>query len=247
VSRKLDIFSTILAIIGIVGFTLYSFWGLERMYDSFVYLSYYIFIFLTCSWAIIYVHFLYEINFNLKEFVLKHKIGILISLAFTILFFVSIPPIIRIVHDEPNVISLSQRFYYEKKAMITESAYWINNYFFPAESSVAARPLLFSMLINYVHVFLGYKVSNAFIVNFIITFLFLFIIYKVIHKNHGHPYAIGGQFIICSMPIFGICATSAGFDLLFILLTFLIIYNCYILLKSPSALTLVSFASLFKY
>jgi len=85
------------------------------------------------------------------------------------------------------------------------------------------RPLLYPLLVSFVHSLRGYSASNGFVVNFILGILTLFVVYLFICDQFPRIYGLLSILILASLPNFVMWVTSSGFEtlnLFFIVLTF---------------------------
>ena len=111
-------------------------------------------------------------------------------------------------------MAVSKCLLYEKRADKVTMGKWHYDNFYPLHRYMAKRPLGFPFFTHIIHAVSGYRVENAFVLNFIAFFLMLFLIYALIKKNMGVPWAISAVILVAAQPLVVQTATSAGFDLL---------------------------------
>ncbi|HOX22820.1 MAG TPA: glycosyltransferase family 39 protein, partial [Elusimicrobiales bacterium] len=95
------------------------------------------------------------------------------------------------------------------------------------------RPLLFPFLAHVVHLVLGYKWTNLFVLNFIVAWTFLFLFYRVFEPHVGPPGGMAAGLLLASYPIFSLNATGGGYDLLSALFLSLSVLMMWVYLRHP--------------
>ncbi|MBC2606470.1 glycosyltransferase family 39 protein [Pelagicoccus albus] len=76
------------------------------------------------------------------------------------------------------------------------------------------RPLLFPFLVSILHSVFGFRIENAFYLNFALTFVYLYLLASITKKVHSTSASYFTLFLACMMPILGQNASSGGFDIL---------------------------------
>ena len=144
-------------------------------------------------------------------------------------------PDFRILNDEALILSNSMSFASSKVSIVEASSINISNDTNIIFSSIIdKRPVLFQYLVSIVHTIFGYDFNNIFTVNLIFSILNLFFLYYLIELKFGRIWALVGQLILSSYPLFLIYSSSAGlenFNLLCSLIFFLLIYK---LIEKPN-------------
>ncbi len=185
-------------------------------------LTYPIFLFLAITWGWTLIQRLRGQSFFLR--IQENLAGILLSLILTGIVFVSVSPKYRILSDETNLISVSQSLFQSKKPqLVTDGKRYFNN-FNPISVKPPNRPLLYPFTLSLVHSIFGYNYKNAFYLNSFFLFLLLLIGF-LIGKSKFSNFGAGSiPFFILAQPIVSISASSAGFDLLSVLLFIYLLY-----------------------
>ena len=144
----------------------------------------------------------------------RHRGGLLAAGTLTLVLFLSIKPALRVLSDEANLIGVSKAMAAEHSAYHHFVGKWYYGIYHPQIDGVEKRPLLFSFLLHLVHATTGYRVENAYALNALTCFALLLLVYLGARKRCGVTASIAAAVFVAAQPIFGICATSAGFDLL---------------------------------
>jgi hypothetical protein len=118
--------------------------------------------------------------------------------------------------------------YQSKKASLPLRGFNVDFHEPEYDSKIDKRPILYPLLVSFVHTLRGYSAYNGFVVNFICGFIVLFIFYLFIYDLLPRIYALMSLLVVASFPIFVIWVTSSGFEtlnLFFILATLFIFYK----------------------
>lgn len=233
------LFFIIYILFGCITILLYitTFINMGLMEFFFLNTSYYLILLLCILWVITIFYLLGHYKPNIKRFFVKYRFGILASLMLSFIIFLSVKPTFRVLSDESNLVAVSKSMIYEKRVdnVLMGACYY--EHFYPIERSIPKRPLLFPFLIHILHIFLGYRVENVFILNFFILFILFFLIFILIKELlKSDIWAFAAIILVASQPIISQIATSGGFDLfsiLFLLISFLALRW---FLKKPSGL-----------
>ena len=197
--------------------------------------SYYFMFALFIIWLIQLSRYLALLNFSPRGFFKAHWPGLVLSLTVTVIVFATVPIQFKVLGDETNLLSVSQDMYYHKGAYLISMAKFYNENLEVVQTSIPNRPLLFPFATNLIHLVLGYRPENVFILNFLLMFIFMTGVYVTIRKTIDPHTAVAGLLLIIAYPIITISATSGGYDLFSILLFALILTVFYNFLKSPAA------------
>jgi hypothetical protein len=124
------------------------------------------------------------------------------------------PPKFKVLSDETNLIGVSMAMHQSKKASLPLKGFNLE-YKKPEYNSVIdKRPLLFPLLVSFVHSVRGYSADNGFVVNFIAGVGVLFIFYLFIYTHFSRIYGLLSILMFASLPGFVTWATSSGFETL---------------------------------
>jgi len=163
----------------------------------------------------------------------KNYIALILSIVFIILIFIISPPKFKILADEANLVGVSMSMHHDKTVSLPLQGlsidYEPSSYLY----STGKRPLLYPLIISFIHSTLGYSANNGLIVNFLSGVLILFFFYLFLTCFFPKFYAILSIIIMASFPNFVFWVTSSGFEsinLLFVIFVF-ILFNKFLLYK----------------
>lgn len=203
--------------------------------DLFSYGAYYLILAMFLFWLMTLTRFIQQNNPNIGKIIWSHKNGILISLVITLIIFISVQPVFRVLSDETNLVAVSKSMAYEKRTDNVTMGKWYYDNYYPLNREIEKRPLLFPFFTSILHILIGYRPENVFILNFIVLLALFILIYGVLKTILDELWAIVGVTFTASQPIVSQCATSGGFDLfaaVFLLICMIVLYA---FLKRPSA------------
>ena len=191
----------------------------KSIYFIFEYSGYY---FILVSFLLWVVSLLNLYSSKLKSLILQHWPAFLLCTTLMVFIFCMAPPKFKILNDETNLIGVSMSMYRSKKVSLPVQGFNLGFKKPEYKNTLDKRPLLYPLLVSFVHGLRGYSAFNGFVVNFICGILVLFIFYLFIYDHFPRIYALLSILIIASLPNFVIWVTSSGFEalnLLFIIIT----------------------------
>jgi hypothetical protein len=164
---------------------------------------------------ILWATYLFRLYFKkIKDIFLKHYQALLLSILLLVFIFCIAPPKFKVLSDETNLIGVSMTMYQSKKASLPLKGFNLE-YKKPEYNSVIdKRPLLFPLLVSFVHSVRGYSAFNGFVVNFIAGVGVLFIFYLFIYTHFSRIYGLLSILMFASFPGFVTWVTSSGFETL---------------------------------
>lgn len=175
-------------------------------------------------WILTGIVFLRATKFDIRRFVKQNYIGLILSLALTIIVFVGLPPQLRLHSDETTPLAVSQSMLREQRIDMVRSAVIENNEWTALNRALPHRALLFPFLVHLIHYIKGYSVDNVFIINFLAFFFFLLFFYQILNNHIGSILSASSALLICCQPILLHSATSGISDLLFITLLMIVYF-----------------------
>lgn len=203
----------------------------------FIHTSYYIISALVMSWlwALVRLHGHYKDE--MKSRLKLAAPGLVFSLSVVVIIFVSVKPELRVLNDEINLLSVSRSLSSDRKPVVINEAVRYYDKLDVKSTYIDKRPLLFSYFTAILHTVLGYRIANAFIVNFVVLFILLSVICIGLLGYLGRTGVICCVLLIVSHPIVSLTAGSGGFDLFSV--TFIVICAAalWVLVSRPSALS----------
>ncbi|MBM4062013.1 MAG: hypothetical protein FJ265_13090 [Planctomycetes bacterium] len=148
----------------------------------------------------------------------QHAPGLLSALALTALVLFLSPPELRVQFDETSLVGTSQNLHERRMATMTTAAIPFDGAVLALESTVDKRPPLFAFLVSLVHDATGYRIGNAFAVNAALLFVLLASVHAAVRRRLGAGFALPAQALLVATPLVPVVATSAGFELLALVL-----------------------------
>lgn len=158
------------------------------------------------------VNFLRTHDFSLKLFLQDEWKTLLALAAVAVLCFISVPPDLRVLADETNLLSVSQSMARTKTTYNVTMGFHYYDNFWPSMKEFAFRPLFFPFCLSLIHGVIGYHYWNGFILNGIVLFAFLSLVYFVIRQKIGVLAAISGVLLTLATPVLVLASTSGGYD-----------------------------------
>ncbi len=123
----------------------------------------------------------------------------------------------KILFDEPNLSLVAKNIHKERLPIMTESSVMEAKRI----EAIDKRPLLFPVLLATVHDLTGFRIENAFYLNFLLTALFLTILYNCIESIANRQTAMFAVLLALSTPLIEQSSSSGGFAILNITLILL--------------------------
>ena len=151
---------------------------------------------------------------KLKSLILQHWSVLLLCTTLMVFIFCMAPPKFKILNDETNLIGVSMSMFRSKTVSLPIQGFNLNYKKPEYKNTIDKRPLLYPLLVSFVHGLRGYSAFNGFVVNFICGILVLFIFYLFIYSYFPRIYALLSILILASLPNFVMWVTSSGFETL---------------------------------
>jgi hypothetical protein len=205
------------------------------MRTAFSHTGYYLILTLAICWVLISAEALSASGWQAKSVLKEYGPGLVLSLLVSVVIFLSVKPMFRVLADETNLISISKTMTRERRVDNILSGFWYYDSFTPLRRATPKRPLMYPLLINFTHLATGYRAINAFAVNFCVLFLLLALVYALMRNALGGTWAAVSVILVAAQPLVAQTATSAGFDLLQALSLLACLYCVHRFVKTPSA------------
>jgi len=154
----------------------------------------------------------------------KYHVGALI-LAFVLVvgMVLSSPPTFRILADETNLAAISASMYQEHSFYNSTTGYFYYEKYYDEGHEWGIRSLFYPFLLSIIHTITGYRAENTFTLNAIAAFFCLLFFYGLIQRWFPKKLALVSMILLTCFPLFVLCATSGGFEivnLLFVIMAF---------------------------
>jgi len=186
---------------------------------------------------------------KVKSILRQHYGGGLSAVVLMALIFCIAPPRFKVLADETNLIGISMAMYQSKQAVLPLKGVDLDYRKPDYTTTIDKRPLLYPLLVSFVHSLRGYSPSNGFILNFILGIGVLFVLYLFVCDLFSPYSAYLAILATASLPVFVTWVTSSGFEtlnLFFIVFTLFLFNRVYTRQSIPHAellfLTLVLLA-----
>lgn len=177
----------------------------------------------------------------LGHWVRENRRGIAVSLAVAAAVFVSAPPYFRLLADETNLLSVSRSMLTRGSTGNTVEGFFQYFGFHPLRDVYEKRPFLFPFTVQLFHLFTGFRPGNAFAVNFLCLAGLLMVIFSGFKRHYGTLAGLAAVFFVAAQPVVGQTASSAGFDMMFLLMLGLCLTSLEYYLRAPAAQRLILF------
>jgi len=159
------------------------------------------------------------------SFIRRHGPALGLAMLLTIGAVSISPPRFRIFADETNLMNMAfamydQRSFSQPYGMFEEES------FQTLTRAWGKRPLFYPFVVSLAHTFLGYSADNGFVVNAVSGFLCLFLMYFILQRWFTRFHGVVGMMLLASFPLYVLCMTSGGYEILnmlFLLLVFLVL------------------------
>ena len=130
----------------------------------------------------------------------------------------------KILMDEYNLTATSLNMHENKTAYTPTRGLEIQGDFEFIEGYIDKRPFLFPFLVSIVHDLSGYRASNPYVLNGLLTITLFFVIYLAGFHLGGKRGGVLSVLLMAGLPLLGQNATGAGFELLNFLLIALTLF-----------------------
>jgi hypothetical protein len=146
----------------------------------------------------------------------------LVLLAATIVLHVHEQHGFKIVADEVVLQLTAQRMHFAREAGVVLRGYDYAGNFTPFMVALDKRPLFFPFLLSLVHDLTGYRVSNGFVLNALLSLAFMTLAMLVARRIGGWGAACTAALLLAGVPLVAQNACGSGFDLLNLVMILLV-------------------------
>ncbi|HTL48831.1 MAG TPA: glycosyltransferase family 39 protein [Verrucomicrobiae bacterium] len=190
----------------------------DFMRECFLGGSFYCMALLVLGWTVVFKEWWDARRPDMRGFLREYGAGLLFCGALTAVIFVSVHSYFRVLSDEANLLSVSRSMTFQRSVHNVIQGKWTFYNLRPYEFIYEKRPFLFPYLQYWTHVFLGYRPSNPFVVNAACTLVLFCCLFVGLRKNLGDAAAYAGVLLAAAQPVLTQTATSAGIDMVFVML-----------------------------
>ena len=143
-----------------------------------------------------------------------------------------------ILFDEPNQAATALGMHLKREVYMPFRAHTLDGVYCPLGGNIDKRPPLFPFLISLLHDFTGYRFTNIFLVNTLLTPLLLTLSFLIGSKLSGWKAGIGVIITLVSFPLLGHVTHGGGFEPLFFTLIAACLYLSIHYLQKPDVSSL---------
>lgn len=192
---------------------------------------------LFACWSGIFGAFFYKRRREIAKVLRENRAGWICAFVLSVVVFVSVTPYLRILSDEIHLVSMSHSMIFNHTSAVVQQSDWNYEQIANLESTLPKKPVTFSFILHLLHLLVGYRVGNVFVLNFFVLFAFLTVIYVLLVKwlcKESPVVACCALILVAAQPVVSASAASGGFDLFASLCT-LVVFACLKnLLNSPT-------------
>ena len=120
----------------------------------------------------------------------------------------------KIVADEILLSSTAMQMHLNREASVVVRAYEYAGNIVPMGTIIDKRPLVFPFLVSLAHDLTGYRPSNIFWVNGVVTVMLLWFLFLIGTRIGGCAAGVSAVTLLCTIPLVSQNASGSGFELL---------------------------------
>ncbi|MCG8527413.1 MAG: glycosyltransferase family 39 protein [Opitutales bacterium] len=170
---------------------------------------------------------------SLKKMLIDHKAGLIGVLLVSLFSHIHEEKEFKILFDE-YVLSLTAKdFFAHQEAFSTNNQHHFHQTQTRVDGIVDKRPVFFPFLVSLIHSVSGFRVSNGFVANLLLTPIFLLLLYGVTTCLTHRSFGLLSLCLVATSPLFFENANGAGFEILNMTLILGLMLSCVSYLKSP--------------
>lgn len=144
----------------------------------------------------------------------QHYPAIILAVCLTGVIFYNSPPRFKILADETNLMGVSMLMHHSREAALPLECHYTEDGTPEFYITDEKRPFLYPFLVSLLHSVFGYSPSNGFVFNFIISIGALFGAYLAVIRFRSRRFGLIAMILMAGTPVYIICSTSGGFELL---------------------------------
>lgn len=183
---------------------------------------------------------------GLKNFLQMNRLPLVIAALATSILALSVPKEFRDLLGETNLLSVSNSLLRVHAPRIPEAATFAFDNFNALINQHDGQPILFSYLTHLFHLIRGVRAENVFVANLVVWFGLIFVVASLVTRKNSLTLGIVAVLALLGQPLLTLQATSAGPELLFLLMFVLTLLQLrrFLVSKTQTDLTLFWLASL---
>ncbi len=178
---------------------------------------------------------------NPKKWLLDNKWVFLITGGIVVVLFILQETYFKITMDEVVLASTSMHMHLEKEVFTVSRGYEVNGVFYILGGYLDKRPYFFAFVVSIVHDLFGYRSSNVFYFNALVSFALLVSVFFAGKAFGGIRWGWLAMLLLLSLPLFGFNVNGGGFELFNLLMLLITVYlgKCWV--EKPTAGSLTTF------
>lgn len=183
---------------------------------------------------------------NPKQWLLGNKWVFLTAGLSVVVLFLLQETYFKITMDEVVLASTSMHMHLEKEAFTVSRGYEVNGVFYILGGYLDKRPYFFAFMVSLVHDLFGYRTSNVFYFNAVVSFFLLVGVFFAGKAFGGKRWGWLAMLLLLSLPLFGFNVNGGGFELFNLLMLLITAYlgKCWLEKRSENSLTAFAFSGL---
>ncbi len=148
--------------------------------------------------------------------------GLVIALLVTVVAAVAVPPALRLLSDEANLIGISKNLFASQSPTFTVSGKNYYGSYWDVDVVIDQRPILFPFLVSLVHSVVGYSYDNVYVFNLMVLPAFVLVSYRLAKSLGGEVFGVVASLLVVAHPIVLLTVRSGSFDFLTVFLALLV-------------------------
>lgn len=144
----------------------------------------------------------------------EHLTALLVIAGGAVFLHLFEPHMLRVFYDEPTHAMGAMVMHYERTALMADRSNWVGDQFVLAGFHTSFRPYIFSFLVSVLHDLTGYRVTDVFVLNFLLTPVVLWNAYLLGRRLAGRMAGLITVGLLSTVPLLAQVAASGSYDLL---------------------------------
>jgi Dolichyl-phosphate-mannose-protein mannosyltransferase len=161
--------------------------------------------------------------------------GLVLAAAVSLVAILAVPPALRVLADETNLLGVSKNLFFNKTADFATTGKWYYETYWNLNVTMDRRPALFPFLVSLVHAVRGYRYTNVFFVNAILIPFFVFVAYRLAKSLGNEVYGIVAGAFALAHPVALVSVRSGGFEVMAALFALVCIKHFLDYARQPTA------------
>lgn len=201
----------------------------------FIHTTYYLLLTTVLCWAGCYLHAARGVGQSaMVAWVKDNWPGLVLALILTVVAWHAVPPALRMLSDEANLVGTSKNLFSSQTATFTVSGKYYYDSYWDIDVAIDQRPSLFPFLVSLIHAAWGYSYENAFVLNLLLLPVFVVVAYRLAKGMGGETFGIVASLLSLAHPIAWMSVRSGGFDFLAVFFSLLVLKSFFDYGREPA-------------